>query len=106
MAVMPSAIDTREDSGYGGAYGPPRLTSVPRTFVVTGVLAGFDPVERQHHIHLPQQSSIGKGGGGRGNRVGKIWIYRINKRTSPRESRRCLTKGNSAKPAVCPPEEA
>ena len=41
-----------------------------------------------------------------GNRVGKIWIYRINSRTSPRETRRCLTKGNSAKPTVCPPEEA
>jgi Ca2+-binding RTX toxin-like protein len=40
------------------------------------------------------------------NRVGKIWIYRINSRTSPRETRRCLTKGNSAKPQVCPPEEA
>jgi Ca2+-binding RTX toxin-like protein len=39
-------------------------------------------------------------------RVGKIWIYRINSRTSPRESRRCLTKGDSAKPQVCPPEEA
>ena len=41
-----------------------------------------------------------------GDRVGKIWIYRINSRTSPRETRRCLTKGNSAKPTVCPPEEA
>ena len=40
------------------------------------------------------------------NRVGKIWIYRINSRTSPRETRRCLTKGNAAKPTVCPPEEA
>jgi hypothetical protein len=40
------------------------------------------------------------------DRVGKIWMYRINSRTSPRESRRCLTKGNSAKPTVCPPEEA
>jgi Ca2+-binding RTX toxin-like protein len=39
-------------------------------------------------------------------KVGKIWIYRINKRTSPRESRRCLTKGNTKKPVVCPPEEA
>ena len=39
-------------------------------------------------------------------RVGKVWIYRINSRTSPRETRRCLTKGNSAKPQVCPPEEA
>ena len=38
-------------------------------------------------------------------RVGKIWIYRINQRTSPRETRRCLTKGDSAKPQVCPPEE-
>jgi Ca2+-binding RTX toxin-like protein len=41
-----------------------------------------------------------------GDLVGKIWIYRINNRTSPRETRRCLTKGNSAKPTVCPPEEA
>ena len=40
------------------------------------------------------------------DRVGKVWIYRINSRTSPRETRRCLTKGNSAKPQVCPPEEA
>ncbi len=40
------------------------------------------------------------------DRVGKIFIYRINARTSPRETRRCLTKGNSAKPTVCPPEEA
>lgn len=39
-------------------------------------------------------------------RVGKIWIYRINSRTSPRESRRCLTRGNGARAAVCPPEEA
>lgn len=39
-------------------------------------------------------------------RVGKIWIYRINSRTSPRETRRCLTKGDSAKAQVCPPEEA
>jgi hypothetical protein len=38
-------------------------------------------------------------------RVGKIWIYRINQRTSPRETRRCLTKGDSAKAQVCPPEE-
>ena len=38
-------------------------------------------------------------------RVGKIWIYRINARTSPRETRRCLTKGDSAKAQVCPPEE-
>jgi len=40
------------------------------------------------------------------DRVGKIWIYRINSRTSPKESRRCLTKGNFAKPQPCPPEEA
>jgi Ca2+-binding RTX toxin-like protein len=39
-------------------------------------------------------------------RVGKVWIYRINSRTSPHETRRCLTKGNFAKPQVCPPEEA
>ena len=39
-------------------------------------------------------------------RVGKIWIYRINSRTSPRETRRCLTKGDNAKAQVCPPEEA
>jgi Ca2+-binding RTX toxin-like protein len=38
-------------------------------------------------------------------RVGKIWIYRINQRTSPRETRRCLTKGDSGKAQVCPPEE-
>ena len=38
-------------------------------------------------------------------RVGKVWIYRINQRTSPRETRRCLTKGDSAKVQVCPPEE-
>ena len=38
-------------------------------------------------------------------RVGKIWIYRINKRTSPRETRRCLSKGDNAKAQVCPLEE-
>jgi Ca2+-binding RTX toxin-like protein len=40
------------------------------------------------------------------DRVGKVWIYRINSRTSPHETRRCLTKGNFAKAQVCPPEEA
>ncbi len=38
-------------------------------------------------------------------RVGKIWIYRINQRTSPRETRRCLTNGDTKKAKVCPPEE-
>ena len=38
------------------------------------------------------------------DRVGKIWIYRINSRTSPRETRRCLTKGNSAKPPSARPK--
>lgn len=41
-----------------------------------------------------------------GGRIGKVFIYRINTRTSPHETRRCLTKGNFAKPQVCPPEEA
>ncbi len=39
-------------------------------------------------------------------RVGKVWIYRINRRSAPLETRRCLTKGNFAKPQKCPPEEA
>lgn len=38
-------------------------------------------------------------------RVGKIWVYRINSRTAPRETRRCLTKGDRGKAQVCPPEE-
>ena len=39
-------------------------------------------------------------------RVGKIWIYRINQRTSPRETRRCLTKGDSAKARSARPRSA
>lgn len=36
-------------------------------------------------------------------RIGKVWTYRINKRTAPRETVRCLTNGS--RPRVCPPEE-
>ena len=39
------------------------------------------------------------------DRVGKIWIYRINQRTSPRETRRCLSDGDDKKAKVCPLEE-
>lgn len=35
--------------------------------------------------------------------IGKVWIYRINQHTAPRETIRCLTKGS--RPQVCPPEE-
>lgn len=37
--------------------------------------------------------------------IGKIFIYRINKRTNPSEKRRCLTKGNTKPAKVCPLEE-
>jgi Ca2+-binding RTX toxin-like protein len=38
--------------------------------------------------------------------VGKVFTFRILSATAQREVRRCLTKGNNAKPAVCPAEEA
>ncbi len=40
-----------------------------------------------------------------GGRVGKIWIYRINQRTAPRETRRCLSNGDDKPAKVCPLEE-
>jgi len=39
------------------------------------------------------------------DRVGKVWTWRINKRTAPRETIRCLTNGNFRRAVVCPPEE-
>ncbi|MDP2711176.1 MAG: MopE-related protein [Solirubrobacteraceae bacterium] len=36
-------------------------------------------------------------------RLGKLWTYRINARTSPRETIRCLTRAGRTQ--VCPPEE-